>query len=133
MAKAKPASASQVLNQLLNQLNQEGGFLISVLTDNQGFSLAAAVSNGMDSDVQSAVVAQVQKIAAQVGRQLGMAQASEIVLNDSNGQRLVCRPFHINGHDLILAVTVPDKVQSYRRVTNKAIEAIRQVWQSYWE
>lgn len=133
MAKAKPATASQVLNQLLDKLNQEGGFLISVLTDNQGLSLAAASSEGMDSDVQSAVVAQVQKTAAQVGRQLGMALADEIVLNDSNGQRLVCRPFHINDHDLILAVTVPDKAQTYRRVTNKAIEAIKQVWQSYWE
>jgi predicted regulator of Ras-like GTPase activity (Roadblock/LC7/MglB family) len=133
MTQGNPVSGSQALNQLLGKLNQEGGFSISVLTDSQGLSLAFATGPGMDADIQAAVVAQVQKTALQAGRQLGMTQADEIVLNDTNGQRLVCRPFNVNGHDLILALTVPSKGQTYRQATNKAIKDIRQIWSAYWE
>jgi predicted regulator of Ras-like GTPase activity (Roadblock/LC7/MglB family) len=133
MTQGNPISGSQALNQLLSRLNQEGGFSISVLTDSQGLSLAFATSPGMDADIQSAVVAQVQKTALQAGRQLGMTGTDEIVLNDTQGQRLVCRPFSVNDHHLILALMVPSKAQTYRLATNKAIRDIRQIWSSYWE
>jgi hypothetical protein len=58
-----------------------------------------------------------------------MAQTDEISLFDTKGRRLVCRPFSANGHNLILAVLVPDKQQSYRRLTNTAVNAIRKQWQ----
>lgn len=133
MTQGNPGSGSQALNQLLSKLNQEGGFSISVLTDGHGLSLAFATSPGIDADVQAAVVAQVQKTVLQAGRQLGMMQADEIVLNDVDGQRLVCRPFSVNDHDLILALTVPSRTQTYRQATNKAIKDIRQIWAAYWE
>lgn len=132
MTKRKPISGSQALNQLLTQLNKIGGFTASVLTDDQGLCLAAAIT-GSDPEVHSALVAQVQKVASQVGKQLGMAQTDEIALNDTAGQRLICRPFQVNSHHLMLAVTIPDKSQPHRRATNQVIEAIRQTWQSYWE
>jgi hypothetical protein len=73
------------------------------------------------------VVALVQKMAAQVRDQLGMAQTDEISVYDATGQRLVCRPFNAHEHDMILAVLVPNKRQSYRRLTNKTVNAIRRV------
>ena len=142
LSEPAPMTGSQVLNQLLNKLNQEGGFAISVLTDNHGLALASA-SNGLDPDVHSAVVAQVQKTTSQFSMQLGMAQAEEIVLNDTNGQRLVCRPFTVQRKgdspgqeqvdELILAVMVPGKDQTYRRATNQAISEIHRIWKIYWK
>jgi predicted regulator of Ras-like GTPase activity (Roadblock/LC7/MglB family) len=121
-------SGSTEISQLLNTMNAEGGFPISVLTDRHGFPIASAANAGQNADTQSAVVAMVQKTASQVRDQLGMAQTDEISLYDTDGRRLVCRPFSVNGHDMILAVLVADRKSSYRRLTNQAVAAICKMW-----
>jgi predicted regulator of Ras-like GTPase activity (Roadblock/LC7/MglB family) len=121
-------SSSTELAKLLMTMNEKGGFPITVLTDRQGFSIASAAAPGQDPDIQAAVVALIQKTASQARQQLGMAQTDEISLYDTEGRRLVCRPFRANGHDLILAVLVPDRCQSYRRLTNGVVSAIQRQW-----
>ncbi len=116
------------LNQLLEEMNAQGGFPIAVLTDRDGLPIASAMVPGQDMDRQSAVVAMVQRTAVQVQERLGMAETDEISVFDAAGRRLVCRPFQIQGQDLILAVLVPDKGKKYRRLTNQALVAIRQLW-----
>lgn len=123
-----PKSGSTELSQLLADMNKQGGFPIAVLTDRHGFPIASAAAPGENPDMQSAVVALIQKTATQVREQLGMAQTDEISVYDTGGRRLVCRPFNLNGHDLILAVLVPDKHKSYRRLTNKTVSAIHRIW-----
>lgn len=124
----KPKSGSTELSRVLGEMNEKGDFPISVLTDRHGFPIASAASPGQNPETQSAVVAMVQKTASQVRDQLGMAQTDEISMYDTEGRRLVCRPFNANGHDMILAVVIPDKKQSYRRLTNQAVRDIRKVW-----
>ena len=121
------------LNALLSQLNEDGNFPISILTDQQGLAIASASSNGFDSDRQSAVVAYIQKTAITVAKQLEMSQASEFSLSDEHGQKLVCRPFSIDGSELILSVMIPNRSQSYKKVTNTAIREIRRTWKTLWE
>ena len=126
-------SGSSQLTHLLENMNQEGNFPISVLTDQQGLVIASAASSGLDPERQSAVVAFIQKAAVQVSKQLGMAKTDEVSLYDVNGQRLVCRPFCVNGFDLILAVIVPDRAHSHRRATNRALRDIRHTWKKFWD
>ena len=57
-----------------------------------------------------------------------MAQTDEISVHDTQGQRLVCRPFLANEHQMILAVLVTDKYQTYRRLTNTTIRAVQRLW-----
>lgn len=129
MASKASKSSSTGLAKLLSEMNEAGGFPIAVLTDRHGFPIASSVAGpGQDPDTKSAVVALVQKTATQVRNQLGMAETDEISLFDTEGRRLVCRPFSVNGHDLILAILVPDKNQSYRRLTNTTVNAIRRQW-----
>lgn len=123
-----PKSGSSELAGLLVTMNEQGGFLIAVLTDRHGFPIASSAMPGQNPDTQSAVVAMVQKTATQVRDQLGMAQTDEISLHDTTGQRLICRPLTINGHEMILAVLIPPAVKSYRRLTNQTIGAIRRLW-----
>ncbi|MCB0208125.1 MAG: hypothetical protein KDJ52_02270 [Anaerolineae bacterium] len=123
-----PTTGSTEIARLLAEMNKKGGFPISVLTDRQGFPIASAANPDQDPDTQSAVVALVQKTASQVSNQLGMAQTDEISLYDAKGRRLVCRPFNANNHEMILAVIIPTKEQSYRRLTNQAVSAIRRQW-----
>ncbi|MEW5867698.1 MAG: hypothetical protein AB1894_00355 [Chloroflexota bacterium] len=126
------SSGSSELRKLLADMNQTGGFIISVLTDRQGLPIAFAAAPGSDPERQSAVVALVQKTAAQASTHLGIT-TDEISLNAVDGQRLVCRPFEINGNTLILAVMVAERSHSYRRLTNQTIRRIAEVWKSYWE
>lgn len=133
LARISSTSGSNELNRLLAKLNDEGGFAISVLTDAQGLAIAAASRDGLDPERQSAIVALVQKTIVQVGRRLGMAETEEVSMFTADGQRLVCRPFKTDSHDLILAITIPDKKQSYRRLTSQAISEIRRIWSQYWE
>jgi predicted regulator of Ras-like GTPase activity (Roadblock/LC7/MglB family) len=109
-------------------MNERGGFPISVLTDRQGFPIASAASPGFDPDTKSAVVALVQKTATQVRDQLGLTDTDEIALSHADGQRLICRPFSVKGHDMILAIMIPDREKSYRRLTNQTVNAIRRLW-----
>lgn len=128
MFNSTPTTGSTEIARLLEEMNQKGGYPISVLTDRQGFPIASAANSDQDPDTQSAVVALVQKTASQVSNQLGMAQTDEISLYDARGRRLVCRPFNANNHEMILAVIIPDKSQSYRRLTNQAVNAIKRQW-----
>ncbi|MFQ5611071.1 MAG: hypothetical protein ACE5H9_02960 [Anaerolineae bacterium] len=128
MTKNTAKFGSNELAQVLADMNEQGGFPIAVVTDRHGFAIASAAAPGQDPDTQSAVVALIQKTAAQAQNQLGMAQTDEISLFDTAGRRLVCRPFKANDQNLILAVLVPDRGQSYRRLTNKAVSAIKRQW-----
>lgn len=128
MNKTVSKSGSTELAQYLLNMNEQGGFPIAVLTDRHGFPIASAADPNQDPEIQSAVVALIQKTAAQASHQLGMAQTDEISLYDAEGRRLVCRPFRANEYEMILAVLVPDRHQSYRRLTNQAINAIRRQW-----
>lgn len=128
MTKPTTNSGSTQLANILAAMNREGSFPIAVITDMEGFPMAWAASTNQDPDLQSAVVALIQKTAVQVREQLGMAQTDEISVFDRQGQRLVCRPFEVNQHHLILAVLVTDKAQSYRKLTNAAIRAIQKAW-----
>ncbi len=128
MTNSLPKSGSTELAHLLAKMNEEGGFPIAILTDRHGFPIASAAGPEGDPDTQAAVVALVQKTAVQVRDQLRMAQTDEISLSAADGQRLVCRPFSVNGYDLILAVLVPGRQKSYRRLTSQAVTAIRRSW-----
>ncbi len=117
------------LTQTLDQMNAEAGFPLSVLTNSQGLLIAASASEeGQDPNKQSAIVAKVRETAQLVHSQLDMGVTDEISVYDEDGRRLVCRPMSLNGHDLILAVVVPTRGQSYRRATNNAISGIRRAW-----
>ncbi len=128
MAIIAEMSGSTEIAEQLAVMNAEGSFSISVLTDLAGFPIAWAAQGDQDPDMQAAVVALIQKTARQVRDQLGMAQMDEISVFDAKGQRLVCRPFTANGHELILAVLVPSRDQTYRRLTNRAVRAIELGW-----
>ena len=124
-------SGSEILANILSNMNQLGNFPMSVLTDKEGLPIASAFSNGSDPDRQSAIVAFLQKTAVQVSKQLGMEEIEEISFSYVDGQHLVCRPINIDTSKLILAFIISDRDQSYRRTTNHAVTAIRQVWKQF--
>ncbi len=126
------ASGAAQINNLLVEMNRDGDFPISVLADAQGLPIAWAASEEIDPERQSAVVAMVQKAAAQASKQLGMDAADEVSFSDASGHGFVCRVFEADSHRLILAVVLPDRDHSYRRATNHAVSEIRRIGKQFW-
>ncbi|GAP12591.1 hypothetical protein LARV_00327 [Longilinea arvoryzae] len=126
-------SVTDIFTQILEEMNQEGDFLASVLTDENGLPIVFAAREGFDSDRQSATVAMVKKTISQNEKRLGIAQAEEISIVDSNGQLLICRAFSAKKHDFILAVLMADRQHTYRRITAHAINQISSVWAKHWK
>ncbi len=121
-------SGSARLAQILGEMNRQGGFPISVLTDKAGFPLASAAAAGNDPDLQAAVAALIQRVSYQT-RKVNMGAVDEISVYDVDRRRLVCREFTLDDQWLILAVMVPEG-RTYRRLTSEAFRAIRRAWRA---
>ncbi len=111
--------------EILNDMNQEGGFSRSVLATSEGLPIASTPGNP-DSELASAMVAMLQQAAAETRNQFQMPPIDELTIRTENKLRLICRTIKIDSDLMILGVIVPPG-QLYRRVTNKAINRIRGV------
>ncbi len=119
------------LNQILVQMNRDGGYSISTLTDENGLVIAFATDQEMDPERHSAVVSFMQNASTKASRQVGLGETDEIALSDHDARRLICRPFIIDDYRLILSVFVTEKDQAYRRISNHAISEIRRLWRVF--
>ena len=113
------------VQEILNQMVHDHHFLSAVLTDGSGFPLASSSCDA--AEISAAIALQLQRVAESARSRVGMETMNEISLFDDTGHRWVYRPFSIDQHDLILAVSVPPNI-SYRRATSQAIRQIREGW-----
>lgn len=113
------------LEQVLCEMNQAGGFQVSLLTSTDGLPIAT-VPPAYDSDFMAAMVALIQMACNDAQGQLGMANVDEVTIRDRDHSRLVCRYVIVGNEKLILSAMVPAS-HSYRRVTNQAIRRIRRL------
>jgi predicted regulator of Ras-like GTPase activity (Roadblock/LC7/MglB family) len=116
------------LARVLYDMNREGQFQAATLSLRDGLLVASSTSNGDDPAAQSAVVAKLASAANVARSQMAISAPEELAFNAEDGRRLICRPFSLNGHELILAVLIPKRGQSYRRATSKAIARLKSVW-----
>jgi predicted regulator of Ras-like GTPase activity (Roadblock/LC7/MglB family) len=113
------------LAQIVRQLNLEGDFQTSVLTSDEGLTIAAYPVN-CDSDTTAAIVALLRRVSNDTQVLLGMSDLDEVTIYDRNRMRLVCRYIASEEKRLILAVIVlPDR--PYRHLTNRAVKQIEQL------
>lgn len=119
---------SSDMSVVLDQMNREAGFPASIITGVNGLLVASSVSEGDNPEKQSAVVAKLLETGNLVQAQLSLGHADELSFHAEDGRRLVCRPFSLNEHTLILAVVVPRRDQAYRRATNRTISILRNLW-----
>ncbi len=115
---------------VLADMNREAQFPVATLSGRDGLLVAASTSNGDNPAKQSAVVAKLAEAANLMRSQLAFGTPAELSFFAEDGRRLVCRPFILNGQELILAVLVPNRGQAYRRATSKAISRLRSIWQT---
>jgi|GEM_PF-1093321 len=115
------------LDNVLQRVNEEGGFKASILSTEGGFSISA-VSSQFDDVVISAISSIVQEVSRKAERYIGFKRMDEVSLVDDDKFRLVCREFPVDDSQFILTVVVPP-YKTYRRLTNVAIRDIEKIFQ----
>ncbi len=121
--------SSVEISKILSELNAEGGFLISILTDHHGFPIASAAQAGQDPESQSAVVAMIQKNTAHVHEHLEMGKVDLIQLSDEKGRNLIIRTFLVKKQELVLAVLTPDRRTAFRTLVRQTVKHISENWE----
>jgi len=110
------------LERTLRALVQEGQFRAAVVASIDGLPLAMAGQNA-DQELMAGVAAWLKEFAERTHNSL-----DEIVVRDTQGNRLISRYFNVGNDPLLLAINVPPG-QSHRQLTNKAIKEIQRIWE----
>src|SRR3990172_13114652 len=106
---------------VLAEMKRTAQFQASTLSLRDGLLVASSASNEDNPAAQSAVVAKLAEAANLIRSQMAIGAPEELSFNAEDGKRLICRPFKLNGHELILAVLIPRRGQPYRPATTQPI------------
>lgn len=117
--------APLAFDEILQEMNTEGGFIRSVLATAEGFSIASAPTTP-DHELASAMIALLQQVSVETQDNLGLAPIDEVTIRTNDHSYLVCRTIPSGNENLSLCVIVPPG-RAYRRVTNRAVGKIRQI------
>ena len=132
MDSAKSASEldwkEMTFTRILHDMNEAGSFGASFLADAQGLPVAA-VTSSYNTDTASAMAALIRNVIEQAQTRIDLAEADEVTVRDNDKMRLISRYFTVGDETLILVVVAPPD-RSYRRLTNRAIKALRAAWAS---
>ena len=114
------------LTELLDHVNREAGYPLSLVCTEQGL-LVASAGEQLQSEVAAGLTSLFDDIVVRAVRDLGFARVDEFTLVDSTGLRYVVRPLPAE-HDtrLFLVVAVPRKT-SWRRHTNKLVGQVSEL------
>jgi predicted regulator of Ras-like GTPase activity (Roadblock/LC7/MglB family) len=120
------SSRQSKIERILRQIIKQGGFNGAVVATGDGLPIAMVGSSHVDTKLLGAVAASIKDLARRAHREL-----DEISMRDKKGRLVVSRYFSITvpqgQFNLLLAVQVPER-RSYRRLINRAVKSIQQVW-----
>jgi predicted regulator of Ras-like GTPase activity (Roadblock/LC7/MglB family) len=117
--------ATLTFDEILHEMNTDGGFIRSVLATSEGFSIASAPSTP-DHELASAMIALLQQVSVETQDNLGLAPIDEVTIRTNENSYLVCRTIPSGNENLSLCAVVPPG-RAYRRVTNRAVRKIQQI------
>ncbi len=115
----------QSFNEILQEMNADGGFIRSVLATSDGFSIASAPTNP-DHELASAMIALLQQVSLETQDNLGLAPVDEVTIRTKEHSYLVCRTISTGDDCLSLCALVPPG-RAYRRATNQAVRKIQHI------
>ena len=112
-------------SEILEEMNQEGGFERSVLATSEGLPIASCPMKP-DHELASAMIALLQQVGAETQDNLNLAAVDEVTIRTEDRMHLVCRRIPSGGDWICLCALVPAGAY-YRRATNRAVRRISQV------
>ena len=119
-------SRQTTIERVLQDMITQGGFYGAVVATSDGLPIAMVGVSTIDTNLLGAVAASLKGLASRAHQNL-----DEICIRDQHGEQVVSRYFSITApqgkFNLLLAVCVPPR-KSYRRLFNRTIKQIQQVW-----
>ena len=122
---SRGGSEPGTFGEILQEMNQEGGFSRSVLATSEGLSIASAPMQP-DHELASAMIAMLQKVGVETQDHLNLAPVDEVTIRTADNEHLVCRTIATDGDWICLCAVVPPG-HYYRRATNRAVRRIQEM------
>lgn len=121
-------SLPATFEEILREMNKEGGFNRSVLASSEGLPIASSPQRP-DHELASAMIAMLQKAGVETQDHLKLAAVDEVTIRTEDRERLVCRTIP-SGEDWICLCALVPPGHSYRRATNRAVRLIQGMLES---
>ena len=115
-------------SEILDEMNQEGGFNRSVLATSEGPPIASSPMQP-DHELASVMIAMLQQVGAETQDQLNLAAVDEVTIRTEDRMHLVCRRIQSGSDWICLCALVPAGCY-YRRATNRAVRRISEIIES---
>ena len=115
------------LPKILEQMNKDGGFTLSSLVRDDGFSIASAVKPGTDRDVVAAVSGFISDSAERVREELKLGDIRDISIRCTQGKAVFKKIGTSGRQALILAAVMPRNLRYHARPIGKAATQIRRL------
>lgn len=112
-------------SEILDEMNQEGGFNRSVLATSEGLPIASSPMQP-DHELASAMIAMLQQVGAETQDHLNLAAVDEVTIRTEDRMHLVCRRIQSGSDWICLCALVPAGCY-YRRATNRAVRRISEI------
>lgn len=112
-------------SEILEDMNQEGGFDRSVLATSEGLPIASYPMQP-DHELASAMIAMFQQAGVETQDRLDLAAVDEVTIRTEDHVRLVCRRIQ-SGDDWICLCALVPAGSFYRRATNRAVRRINEL------
>jgi predicted regulator of Ras-like GTPase activity (Roadblock/LC7/MglB family) len=109
-------------SEILEEMNQEGGFTRSVLATSEGLPVASCPMQP-DHELASAMIAMLQHAGVETQDHLDLDAVDEVTIRTEDKMRLVCRRIQ-SGSDWICLCALVPAGSYYRRATNRAVRRI---------
>lgn len=110
-------------SEILEEMNQEGGFDRSVLATSEGLPIASFPMQP-DQELASAMIAMLGQVSAETQDHLELAAVDEVTIRTEDRKHLVCRRIQ-SGNDWICLCALVPAGAYYRRATNRAVRRIK--------
>jgi len=127
--KKRSSNNQTFYKELFTEINQEGGFSEVLLTDDSGLPILSSSDESEDTEITAAIVSKIQQSVLLTKDHLQMGDLEEISLYDNNGKRLIIRPFKAGSSSMFLAILMPEKSMTYKRLLKKTLREIARNWE----
>ncbi len=117
--------SSTPFSEILEEMNQQGGFDRSVLATSEGLPIASCPMQP-DHELASAMIAMLGQVSAETQDYLELAAVDEVTIRTADQKHLVCRRIQ-SGNDWICLCALVPAGAYYRRATNRAVRRIKEV------
>jgi predicted regulator of Ras-like GTPase activity (Roadblock/LC7/MglB family) len=115
------------LDQTLQELNKEGSFKASIVTAQNGFLIASAISKGTDEDIVAATGPAIYSTVAQVNNEIKLGKTHDIIVMAEKGVLVIKYLYTEKGGEYILAIIAPPNANWQGKDISGLIEKIRDI------